>query len=401
MAKDDECHFLCSREVSRAEVRRARQLVKEGYVAEWIVDNLPGATSFVSVDKTRKYYAAGFKMGYKDYSPNTGHPRYYINNHVTIVIRHRKAPGKAGEDGEKVIVGFEIYTKSIGPGNRAEQCPADLHHPEEGMELYIAPNETVKEPKYPYSSYQPPEDEEDIEGQDNSTLTIPYTYSVYFREDTKVEWANRWDLYFSNQDDSSKIHWLAILNSIIIAVFLTAIVGVILTRTVRGDIKNYKDSAIEEGKLKLPRKKTSGAKSPRLGEKGTMNGLLEQPVDAENDADVSSDDEPLEDITGWKLLHADVFRPPPYGGLLAPLVGSGMQLMFMATGLVLLSCLGILNPSFRGGFVSVGVGLFIFAGLFSGYFSGRVYKTFGGQDWKKNTLLVSILRFFRAPTNPR
>jgi len=28
------------------------------------VDNLPGATSFVTIDKSKKYYAAGFKLGY-------------------------------------------------------------------------------------------------------------------------------------------------------------------------------------------------------------------------------------------------------------------------------------------------------------------------------------------------
>lgn len=28
-----------------------------------IVDNLPGATTFVTIDRTRKYYAAGFKLG--------------------------------------------------------------------------------------------------------------------------------------------------------------------------------------------------------------------------------------------------------------------------------------------------------------------------------------------------
>jgi Endomembrane protein 70. len=87
----------------------------------------------------------------------------------------------------------------------------------------------------------------------------------------------------------------------------------------------------------------------------------------------------------------DVFRIPAYSGLLAPLVGSGMQLLFMASGLLLLSCLGVLNPSFRGGFVSVGMGLFVFAGLFSGYFSGRLYKTFGGAAWRKNTLIVGIM----------
>jgi transmembrane 9 superfamily protein 2/4 len=41
--------------------------------------------------------------------------------------------------------------------------------------------------------------------------------------------------------------------------------------------------------------------------------------------------------------------------------------------------------------MSVGVGLFVFAGGFSGYFSARAYKTFGGQNWRKNTMMVSQL----------
>ncbi|KAI9892695.1 MAG: hypothetical protein M1814_001115 [Vezdaea aestivalis] len=387
MGKDDECHFLCNQEIDRKGVRRARRLVENGYMAEWIVDNLPGATSFVTVDKSRKYYAAGFKMGYKDYSPSTGKPRYFINNHATIVLRYRRAPGKEGNEGGKVIVGFEVYTKSIGNEDRESGCPSNVRHISSGMELYMASNAT-RESKYPHSSYQPPEEEEDIE--DGATMTIPYTYSVFFREDEKTEWANRWDLYFVNQEGSSKIHWLAILNSVIIAIFLTAVVGVILARTIRGDIKGFKDTVAEEGKLRARGRRT-GTRSPRYSDKSTSNGLLEQAGDAENDADVSSDEEILDDVTGWKLLHGDVFRTPPYGGLLAPLIGSGMQLLFMVIGLLILSCLGILNPSFRGGFVSVGVGLFIFAGLFSGYFSGRVYRTFGGQDWKKNTLLTATL----------
>ena len=53
-------------------LRRAKEVVKSGYVAEWIVDNLPGATSFVTVDKSRKYYASGFKMGYEEMDFATG-----------------------------------------------------------------------------------------------------------------------------------------------------------------------------------------------------------------------------------------------------------------------------------------------------------------------------------------
>ena len=368
MGQDHECQYLCSQETNRAGVKRAQQLVEDGYVAEWIVDNLPGATSFVTVDRTQIYYAAGFKVGYKDISPVTGKPRYFINNHLTLVIRWRQAPGRAGDRGGKVI-----------------GCPRDVHNVDQGMQLYIPANNTNLAAKYPLSSYLPEQDDAD----DGSTLRIPYSYSVYFREDTRVEWANRWDMYFNNQEESSSIHWLAIINSLVIAGLLTTFVVMVWNRTVHGDMKALKDASTEEGKVLLRRKKyRSGPKSPRLGEKNS-SGLLEQTGALDHEDDNSSDEESIEDITGWKLMHGDVFRTPTYAGLLAPLIGSGMQLVFMTTGLLALSSLGVLNPSFRGGFVSVGMGLFVFAGILSGYFSGRVYRTFNGLNWRKNTLMVS------------
>ncbi|KAL1999188.1 hypothetical protein VTN02DRAFT_4906 [Thermoascus thermophilus] len=389
MGKDIECQALCTREVDRKGVKRGRQLIKDAYVAEWIVDNLPGATSFVTVDRSRKYYAAGFKLGSLDFPAGSRKPRYLIYNHFTLVIRWRKAPGKAGEQGRKVIVGFEVYPKSISANNREESgCPKEVFDEHEPLELYIAPNTSKLAEKYPESSYLP---EEDDDADDSATLKIPYTYSVYFREDDKIEWSNRWDLYFSNQSEGSMTHWLAILNSLIISGVLGVTVLVIWGRTVQGDIKGRGDGAMEDGKGR-PRKSRTGARSPKKSTEKTSGGLLDQSTDVERDADLSSDDEEsAEEITGWKLLHGDVFRIPAYSGLLAPLVGSGMQLLFMAAGLLILSCLGVLNPSFRGGFISVGVGLFIFAGLFSGYFSGRLYKTFGGTNWRKNTLITAVL----------
>ncbi|KAK6202133.1 hypothetical protein LQW54_009002 [Pestalotiopsis sp. IQ-011] len=386
VGQDSECNFLCNQEISRKDLNKAKELVKDGYVVEWIVDNLPGATSFVTVDKTKKYYAAGFKLGYADYSASK--PRYYLNNHHTIVIRWRKAPGRDGDRGGKVVVGFEVYTKSVGDGNKLENgCPADLHNVEEHFELYIPANKTTNFAlQYPDSSYYP----EDEVADDDATLTIPYTYSVYWREDDSVEWNRRWDLYFVNQEEGSKIHWLAIINSFIICGLLTGVVSMILARTIRTDIKGYKEALVEDGKLRVKRGRRSGLRSPR-SEKGTGLGLLDPEGKMEMEEELSSEDEGLEDVTGWKLLHADVFRKPAYGYILAPLVGSGMQLLFMALGLVLLSAIGVLNPSFRGGFISSGVGLFVFAGLFSGYFSARVYKSFDGQHFGKNSLITATL----------
>ncbi|KAJ5087027.1 Sodium:alanine symporter [Penicillium alfredii] len=378
MGKDVECRPLCTREVSRSDVKWARHLIKDGYVIEWIADNLPGATSFVTVDRRRKYYASGFKLGYRDISPASGRPRYFINNHFTIVIRWRGMP-----EGGKVIVGFEVYPKSIAAEDRNQDgCPKDVHKEQEGLGLYIAPDMSRIQEKYKGLSYIPEDDDDDDDG---AKLKVPYTYSIYFREEPKIEWANRWDLYFNNQAEGSMTHWLAIINSLTICTVLGVTVFVIWSRTVQGDIKGRGDGAMEDQKLKTKSRQKSGKSGDKSGE-----GLLDQDADVEG-GDISSDEEAVEDTSGWKLLHGDVFRIPAYSGFLAPLVGSGMQLFFMVTGLLLLSCLGVLNPSFRGGFVSVGMGLFVFAGLFSGYFSGRLYKTFGGTAWRTNTLVTAFL----------
>lgn len=368
MGNDNLCHSLCSVKLSHDDVRRAEGMIQEGYVTEWIVDNLPGATSFVSVDKTRKYYAAGFKLGYTEYSYTAKMMHTYINNHHTIVLRYRKAPGKAGDRGEKIIVGFEVYPKSIGPGNRRDEkgCPIDLAQVDGAFELQK--NKTVQ-----------------ADGTlSEDGLTIPFSYSVYFREDDSIEWSHRWDLYFVNQEEGNRIHWLAIINSLIICGLLTGIVMIIIARTVRTDIKGYQEAVTPEGKLRVKRRVKSGLFKEKPA------GLLQQEGEDE-EAGLSEEEEALEDVAGWKLLHGDVFRPPPFGVILAPLVGSGVQLLVMALGLIGLSAFGVLNPSFRGGFISVGIGLFIFAGLFSGYFSARTFKSFDGQDHRQNAFVTAIL----------
>ncbi|KAF2681079.1 multispanning membrane protein [Lentithecium fluviatile CBS 122367] len=365
MGQDIEARHLCDKEVNSDGLRRTNELIKDGYVAEWIVDNLPGATSFQSTDKTRKYYAAGFKIGDQLRSAKGAEPSFIINNHVTLVIRYHRAPGKDGAKGKKVIVGFEVFPKSISANNRTDGLPADVHAQQDPMALVPQSNSTGE-----------------TDSSEESILSIPFTYSVYFRENAELDWQNRWDMYFVASDDSSNVHWLAIVNSLIIAGLLTAVVAVILTRTIRGDIKGYEQTGI-----KLKTKRSQILKTTQPYQKN--HGLLGQ-IDEEGDADIS-DDEDMEDITGWKLVHGDVFRAPLYGGLLAPLIGSGIQLLFTTIGILILSVVGVLNPSFRGGYVSVGFGLWIFAGLFSGYSSARVYKTFGGQVWQKNVIVTASL----------
>ena len=87
-------------------LKRASELIKDGYVNHWSIDGLPGATTFESTNHRKKYYAAGFPMGFVN--PDDGIS--YLYNHVMLVIRYHKEKGSSNEN---TIVGFEVYPKVL------------------------------------------------------------------------------------------------------------------------------------------------------------------------------------------------------------------------------------------------------------------------------------------------
>jgi transmembrane 9 superfamily member 2/4 len=87
------------------------------------------------------------------------------------------------------------------------------------------------------------------------------------------------------------IHWFSIVNSLMIVLFLTGMVAMIMLRTLHRDIAKYNQ--------------------------------LESVEEAQEE-------------TGWKLVHGDVFRPPPQASQLATYVGTGVQLL--GSSLVTLVC---------------------------------------------------------------
>jgi len=66
---------------------------------------------------------------------------------------------------------------------------------------------------------------------------------------------------------------------------------------------------------------------------------------------VLTEDEKAEerDESGWKLVHADVFRPPSsYPMMFCVLVGTGVQLFLMAVITIIFAAVGFLSPANRG-----------------------------------------------------
>ncbi|KAI5305009.1 hypothetical protein KEM56_005503 [Ascosphaera pollenicola] len=368
MGQDIHCAPLCTHDIDRKTLRRTTQLISDGYVAEMILDNLPGATPLVTIDRKKKYYSAGFKLGYQDPTDKdpSGLLKTFLYNHYTFVIRWRKAPGKAGRDGKKMIVAFEVYTKSLEAGHRGENgCSlrgaASKMKP---FELAIPLNISDEIRNHDGVSFIPRDDNVD----DGAKLSIPYTYSVYFREDESIDWSRRWDMYFREKTKSNSGRALTILNSLAVVFSVTAAVLFIWRKAVR------------QGVLGVESARAGRSPRSRSPAKGLSDLSYDTPAAGESDGSAR-----------WRYLLGDVFRAPERIGLLPPLVGSGIQFLFMFFGLNMLNVLGVVKPGNRGGFVSVGTGLFVVAGLLSGYATGRLYRNFDGLSWRKNALNTALL----------
>jgi len=174
---------------------------------------------------------------------------------------------------------------------------------------------------------------------------VIWTYSVNWQR-SEIKWASRWDAYLKMQDP--QIHWFSIMNSFMIVLFLTGMVAMILLRALHQDFRRYNQDDPEA--LEVQREET-----------------------------------------GWKLVHGDVFRKPPNPSLFSALVGTGVQVFAMALLTLVFAALGFLSPANRGALMTTLLLLFVFMGVFAGYYSARTYKMFGEHDWKRNTLLTSFL----------
>jgi transmembrane 9 superfamily protein 2/4 len=99
--------------------------------------------------------------------------------------------------------------------------------------------------------------------------------------ESELPWADRWDVCLIGSPDDD-IHSFAIINSLMIVLFLTGAIATIMIRTLRRDVAGHNE----------------------------MQTLEE-----------------AQEETGWKLVHGDVFRPPATQPMLfSVLVGTGAQI---------------------------------------------------------------------------
>uniref|UniRef100_A0A8D0CJ43 Transmembrane 9 superfamily member n=1 Tax=Scleropages formosus TaxID=113540 RepID=A0A8D0CJ43_SCLFO len=185
-------------------------------------------------------------------------------------------------------------------------------------------------------------------------LTVTHTYSVrWFESPLPHERRAERLRDYSFFPKTLEIHWLSIINSLVLVVLLLGFVIIILMRVLKNDFARY-----------------------NVEEDGTCDDLDQ----ADN---------------GWKIIHTDVFRFPPYKSLLCAVLGVGAQFLTLATGIIIMALLGMFNVHRHGAINSAAIALYALTSCVSGYCSCRFYTQIQGKRWVWNIILTSSL--FSAP----
>lgn len=175
------------------------------------------------------------------------------------------------------------------------------------------------------------------------SFDIKYTYSFKFIKKDDMKWSSRWDYIFRSMPFSN-LHWIPLLYSILIVLLIVLIPVTIITAV-------YRES-----------------KSYKMMECG----------------------EAVEPSLRWKLITHGYARPAVRISL-SLLLGSVFQLVSMAITALGFYLLAYLLSDGRDSQMLCALGVFIFLGLVGGFCASLFYKGCGGDNWKTNILIPSII----------
>lgn len=320
--QDQKCKVLCQVNADAKQVRWVRKLVERQYRVQLTLDQLP-----VLMRNTQLNYAArGYPVGFVAPPSYTGRKQdeFYLYNHVKFIITYQEGI-ESDAGGGVYITGFDVHPVSIKHAEDGSTC---------GTQEKEGPSEVNNDPETYLGLHL---------GEAGESLPIIYSYEVEWKP-SDLLWADRWDIYLLSSPDDN-IHFFAIVNSLMIVLFLTGASATIMIRTLKKDISAYNETS-----------------------------LLEE----------------SHEETGWKLLHGDVFRAPEHASALAALVGTGAQIGTAFFISMVAAILKLVNPVKKGQTLTALVVMYVLCGCVAGYVAARISKFCNAkQSWKVTTIMTA------------
>lgn len=280
------------------------------------------------------------------------HGKVHLNNHLDFTVMYHR-PEDVHVSGSSVSFGDSDSFRVVGFEVSARSVKYPFSHPD-GASPVDPAQECVSGVEGTTTPQDPMDPQEILPPTSPMPQSVKFTYSVRFVE-SDVNWVTRFDTLLKVSQGRRKIQWLSIANSVMLALFLTAIFAAVLLRTLRRDCARY-------------------------GFSSARNDIL---VDEFNDD--------FENDSGWRMLRGDVFRPPPAASLLCVLCGSGSQLTVVVFVTLAFAIMGVISPDRRGQLISSLVCLYVLSTSVAGYVASSMYRVVGGSRWRLVTFGVAVL----------
>ena len=299
--EDVEFQETCTRDFSREDLAKLSTAIEEDWYYEMFADELP-VWGYLG-----EHEAEDFLLGHTDRS------KHFLYTHLHFVL---------GMNGDKVV------TANVSASAQYRQ---DITGEDGAGEVNLGDSKAG---------------EHDAAAKDRAApVRVTFSYSVSWAE-SAVSYEERKEIYSASNflPATLEIHWLSIINSLVLVMLLTAFLAIILMRVVKNHFTRY--------------------------------------MRADEDEEVG------EEETGWKLVHADVFRAPPALSLFAAFVGAGTHLFSMTLLLLSLAVGGFFSLARRGSIVAACILLYVLCSAVGGYASARLYKQLKGAQWVWNVMLA-------------
>eukprot|EP00551_Chaetoceros_affinis_P008955 CAMPEP_0203671888 /NCGR_PEP_ID=MMETSP0090-20130426/7552_1 /ASSEMBLY_ACC=CAM_ASM_001088 /TAXON_ID=426623 /ORGANISM="Chaetoceros affinis, Strain CCMP159" /LENGTH=752 /DNA_ID=CAMNT_0050537069 /DNA_START=283 /DNA_END=2541 /DNA_ORIENTATION=- len=356
------CTILCHVTMNHKQLKLMRRLIRKQYRVHYTLDSLPILVRSTDLNHALRGYPLGFEIVRDDddddeknvdgsttttnANTNMFPPGVYLNNHLRFTIYYNT---KTSSPEETIhITGFDVSPVSIEHTEPAFGWDSAFSSPFSTFSITGEPAKLAScDPDPAAGPVMNKKDtllalKTDAAGGD---LHVVYSYEVTWKL-SDVEWPDRWDIYMMETPDND-VHYFAIVNSLMIGFLLCGTVAIIMIRALRKDITKY------------------------------------------NEFDIEDYNTPVEE-SGWKLIHADVFRPPKKGRtLLSVAVGTGLQIGTSVFFTLVFAVLRLLNPMKKGQLLSYVIILYVFSGSVAGYASAKLFKFFTGRAWKRTTFLTA------------
>lgn len=181
---------------------------------------------------------------------------------------------------------------------------------------------------------------------------VEFSYSVDWVDEPALKWEDRMLRYVDSRfiPSTFEIHWLSIINSFVLVLLLTAFLAVILMRVLKNDFSRYMEM---------------------------------------------DEDDIVEEESGWKLIHGDVFRFPAHLNVFCALIGSGVQLCLVTLLLLICALTGVFRATKRGAILTALILDYVLTSGVSGFVSARLYRQLNGKKWTWNVVTAALV--FPAP----